>query len=1187
MGMECMNFRACRIINFILATLLIISLVPLNVFADAVNPKCYSTEEGKSFEIDSFVTSSWDNHANIELVIKNTGDKKIDNWHLTFNTSYAIENIWNASIVETNNIGTYTIRNNYYNQDIEVNSEVTIGMTLNLDNETYTELSNWYLLNTKSREIKEDEYLITYQEYSKWDKGFNGVLMLSAIDFIEDWSLSFDSEYEINNISNAVLETKDGSYEISNDCNSQNLSSNILIISIQGVPTEKEFEISNLEMRSIGLAYNLTEDIDNNGIPDYMDLVYSKEGVNPVIPSPSAEPTITPVLTITDEPTTDPTSIPTVIVKPTVTEEIEMDDFTDSDDDGLTDYEELFYGTNKNEPDSDFDGIKDSVEVQIGFNPNYPDSNNNGISDGNEDFDEDGLTNYEEEEYGTCVFAPDSDYDDIKDYEELFIYGTDPRKEDSNDDGIFDGDALKLGLNPVALDSDGDGVLDKDEKSYQEIDLQISEDAELKGVKSVEVKGEFTNLITSTTTIEDVYGKDVYSSQIEAIVGGLVSIETSSEFDTATVVFHYDENEIGVDEEDLCILWYDEANGEYVMLDEDQILDKENNTVSYVTTHFSEYMLISKTKWIQAWEESIQTIKTNRIKYQTGNDGSVKFLVAMNYADIDTEEFRSQSYDAFDVVMDSMGEQDIILLTYYNTYSYSYREANKSEYIEIAKNNTYKTDLYAYKEGAGWGQDHTNLLNIVSETKRIFAKPDEKVVLIMITDAYVIDFEEAKAEYEEYFNKQPQCDGIIVISLGNLEYLYPDDFVCYKIDSGICSDKSALQETFPDILSNILSDLDVSQVNNVDTDGDTLSDFEEITGHLLSNGTIVYTDPNTKYSDKDTLSDDEELGIRKSLKLNSMFSRSDIMSLISASADGIEYYDALSSPVEEDIDKDDFFDELDATPWEKNPEIVYLFSTSAWFDNSKMRVQFYKEAGINTKFVYVYNIESFLTSWNNIGIKNDYIYEQLEKREKYDYIVKAVVISAHGGPKSIYLGEGEYLYGVSSSTPRDSITITSNKLSNKKIESLYIYACNCGRGDDNLATDFLKFKQGIKQVIAPDAFLWYFDSKDGVGFLFTSATVYIDNKMHDDLKNRFEEEENEIVKQTKDYNSMFGICGFKLFDQEGNQTDIYTDENEDVFCVNVYTTNEKYKSNDYSGYFLFPQKELSGIYHDPILNKEV
>ncbi len=1198
--------NSSKVLCLVLTVFLLISIIPATALADS-DTRYYSLDENCTFEVNAVVSSAWSGHANIELKVNNIGDKKIDNWHLTFKTPYIIENIWNASIVESDDKGTYTIRNNIYNQDIEVGSEATIGMTLNLGDKEYIELSDWYLLNIQTKEVESEKYLVSYQEYSKWDNGFNGALILSSQEYIEDWSLCFDSEYEITAVSNAIIETQDNNtYVISNDGYSQNLSANMLFVSVQGIPTENEFAIDNVSMKSIGLGYTLTEDSDENGIADYLDYIYSQEGTESVTPTPTDIPTITPIPTITDE----PTEAPTVTPEPTATVSPDYDAFSDSDNDGLLDYEEELYGTDKNNPDSDDDGINDFTEIGIGYYPNDRDSDKNGTVDGDEDFDKDGLTNSVEAGYGTCLFLPDSDFDDINDYDEIIVYGTDPNKEDSNDDGILDGDALKLGLNPASLDSDGDGILDKDEKTYQEMGFQIAEDADLKGVTLVEIKGNFTNLISSTTSIEDVYGKDVYSSQIEAIVGGLVSIETSSDFDTATIVFHYDENEIGVDEEDLCILWYDEANGDYVMLDEEQILDKENNTVSYVTTHFSEYMLISKTKWIATWIKSIKLLSENRQRYLNGNDGTVKYLIAMNYADIDTEEFRGQSYDAFDVVMDFMGEQDIILLTYYNAYSYSYREGSKSEYIEIAEDLTYKTDLYGDKEGAGWGPDHTNLLNIVSETKRIFAKPDEKVVLIMITDAYLINLDEAKEEYEEILGYEPSCDGVIVISLNDTCYFNSESYPSVKIDKEISSNKETLQERFPQALSEVLSGLHFTKDLTKDTDGDNLSNYEETTGHLLSNGTLIFTDPDTKYTDNDSLTDYTELGTKKNVGKSSVFKNTNIESVLGINIDDIWYWDYKSDPTVEDTDSDDFWDDEDARPKISNPEAVYLFASPDFYKYAEIMYSIYLSHGLTTFFKEFRGIDSFVQEWNGIGMHGAYT--------GYYYKPKNVVLYCHGNNFAILLskkieGEQNEILCMDEYLNKESeLPIRVSELEDKRIESLNLYACYCGYKEENLATNFIDKKNGIKKVVAADAALHTaISGPESMEFWFMAGNINIISEEDKDIlvwlydkvtdktnDGKYNLEESTGCFSPGEYTYIGGgltiedianACGFKCFTKNLSPYDLYSGINEDVLRGEIYITLDGYNSKDRTDVPIvyLPQNlpySTVSLIHDPVLD---
>ena len=59
---------------------------------------------------------------------------------------------------------------------------------------------------------------------------------------------------------------------------------------------------------------------------------------------------------------------------------------TDTDGDGLSDYNEVALGTDPNAADGDGDGLSDPAELYTyGTNPNDPDSDDDGLSDGDED----------------------------------------------------------------------------------------------------------------------------------------------------------------------------------------------------------------------------------------------------------------------------------------------------------------------------------------------------------------------------------------------------------------------------------------------------------------------------------------------------------------------------------------------------------------------------------------------------------------------------------------------------------------------------------------------------------------------------------------------------------------------------------------------------------------------------------
>ncbi|MFX0170799.1 MAG: hypothetical protein ACFE9L_02660 [Candidatus Hodarchaeota archaeon] len=143
------------------------------------------------------------------------------------------------------------------------------------------------------------------------------------------------------------------------------------------------------------------------------------------------------------------------------------DSFTD-------DLEVLFYGTDPCSSDSDNDGIKDLQDLYYGFGQ-YPDGNkdyfdidrdglpnwmdydsdNDGLNDSFEDTDKDG--SYDSQyPYPTGDRSDwldnDSDNDGLLDGHEVLVLGTDPRDSDSDDDGFNDGWEVRNSLNPLVKD---------------------------------------------------------------------------------------------------------------------------------------------------------------------------------------------------------------------------------------------------------------------------------------------------------------------------------------------------------------------------------------------------------------------------------------------------------------------------------------------------------------------------------------------------------------------------------------------------------------------------------------------------------------------------------------------------------------------------------------------------------------
>lgn len=132
--------------------------------------------------------------------------------------------------------------------------------------------------------------------------------------------------------------------------------------------------------------------------------------------------------------------------------------------------------------DTDNDGVSDENEVENGTNPQTPDTDSDGLKDGEE---VDGCVYTEgSTECGTIIFiptdptSPDTDGEGLKDGEEVlgckFEAGvtecsdvtfppTNPNETDTDSDGLTDHKEVEIGTNPTDDDTDSDGISDGEE----------------------------------------------------------------------------------------------------------------------------------------------------------------------------------------------------------------------------------------------------------------------------------------------------------------------------------------------------------------------------------------------------------------------------------------------------------------------------------------------------------------------------------------------------------------------------------------------------------------------------------------------------------------------------------------------------------------------------------------------------
>ena len=145
-----------------------------------------------------------------------------------------------------------------------------------------------------------------------------------------------------------------------------------------------------------------------------------------------------------------------------------LDGDEDFDGDTLSNrYEVNVLGTDPALQDTDGDGVDDNDEVHLLLtDPTQADSDNNGIGDGLEDFDEDGLSNIDELAFGTDPYMRDTDGDQLTDLEEVSYDGNssnyspsdlNPLQQDTDGDGIADNIEANIAeMDPLVGDSGGD-----------------------------------------------------------------------------------------------------------------------------------------------------------------------------------------------------------------------------------------------------------------------------------------------------------------------------------------------------------------------------------------------------------------------------------------------------------------------------------------------------------------------------------------------------------------------------------------------------------------------------------------------------------------------------------------------------------------------------------------------------------
>ncbi len=858
---------------------------------DGVTTK--SVFAGEGYKITYLLQEHWDGGYLADVIIENTGEEKIENWTLEFISKSEISCVWNA-VLRNPKFGKTVVCNAGWNQDIAVGNSIRFGI---LGQESFKGFPEDYIMSGRIENINPKEYNFDYVITSDWNSGFTAEYKITnnSENPLVDWIVEFDYDKEIDEIWNGtILSHENEHYVIKNSdynsiiksgesisigwlchsvCN-EILPVNCVLSSYNGeyfddntdcsvvsgnktiengeetVNEDSTVSGNNAENGGNTVSGNTFDNADNNGNNNVNDektdniVSGNTSECDENTESNSVSGNNMEIDGGTDENTEN-------------TETIEFD--KDTDRDGVPDFVEDYFGSDKNIQDTDDDGLSDYYEIygSLELNPVNKDSDDNGIEDGEEDSDEDGLINRLEHKIGTDIFSVDTDFDGLTDKEEYVVYKTNPCVPDTDGDGVFDGTEVVQNTSPRAY-----GYIFNVTVQSKEIDT-------VKASVNVLLSGSQVETLSVSRYNNDFF----FPEDMPGYLGGAYDFKVSGSFRSATISFEFD-SELLSDPMFVPVIYY--------FNEVEQVLEPlktslEGNVASAKVDHFSKYILLNKTAYFDSlvlrdvWEESDYS----------GID--VVFLINSSYTVGVTDPYNERIAVASGLI-DSLPGNSRVALASYNSY------VNK-----IIDQLTYDRDkvkkyLYfaSFSSWAGTPYTESAILDIYS----YFDNSDDsryKMIVLLSDDSW----QNFRNPYYLTVMDEAQKKDIKIYSVGFGE-IEDNDFTRMKefaqyTGGSFCmiSDEEKLENLF----SNLKRRIDVT----TDTDNDGIPDYYE-DNLVMFNGMSLKTDKNNPDSDNDGLSDGQEV-----TGLSIKYYEHDSKVRISG--------EILTNPLDEDSDHDGITDE--------------------------------------------------------------------------------------------------------------------------------------------------------------------------------------------------------------------------------------------------------------------------------------
>ena len=581
---------------------------------------CLEVSNAAGCFVQFSLLDQWEDGYIAEVIITNESSESIQNWCLDMTWAGSVVDIWNAAIDEKTETG-YKVKNAGWNQDINVGEKVSFGFR---GQGNFSNFPVRYLLLGNIDQVDQESYSVAYRINGQWDDGYTAEIAVSnrlSNSNVEDWIIEFDFYGEIYDIWNAsIIKHENNHYVIQNKGYNANIlpgqtilfgfnaegdksePKNIVLYDVNQIDTVEEcilqinksdFERTEIpnEVKSTNREIVLRGTLSGTeSVDEFWLEINEKDGFKRYT-IPVATEWTTQVIELTEGRNTIEVLAREksgAIIKDDIVLLWQHDDIpqteldrNDDDEDGLPNYYEEYLGTRKDLPDSDGDELSDYEEVFFTLtNPMDPDSDDDGTGDAQDDEDGDGLSNYDEILLSTNPQNKDTDEDGLQDEDELRIHNTIPTNNDSDGDEIQDGLEITLGSDPNGYDAHIRVIA----VSQDEDIVRVSVEAELTG-------GQADSL--------SVHKDDSYYIPEDAkeYVGGAYDFSVRGDISEATIRFEFPEELLNDPEFDPVICYFNQETQELEAIETTVI----NNVAIAKVKHFSTYLLFFSKFMFNGW----------------------------------------------------------------------------------------------------------------------------------------------------------------------------------------------------------------------------------------------------------------------------------------------------------------------------------------------------------------------------------------------------------------------------------------------------------------------------------------------------------------------------------------------------------------------------------------------------------